>query len=94
MKPVAKKIAIATGANNYNILQNNGKLAHQEVGHVHVHVVSTHHPPPPRGSYKDIYSHRQIPKPNESQGLGVGWPQQKFEMDELKALAEDIKSKM
>ncbi|KAL4258011.1 HIT-like superfamily protein, partial [Pleurotus pulmonarius] len=27
------------GSENYNILQNNGKLAHQEVGHVHVHVI-------------------------------------------------------
>ncbi|KAL2278003.1 hypothetical protein FJTKL_14972 [Diaporthe vaccinii] len=38
--PVAKKIAIASGAKDYNILQNNGKIAHQEVGHVHVHIVS------------------------------------------------------
>lgn len=36
----------------------------------------------------------QIPKPNEAEGLGVRWPQQKLEMDELKALAEQIKSKM
>lgn len=71
--PVAKKIAIASGAVNYNILQNNGKLAHQEVGHVHVHM---------------------IPKPTEAEGLVVGWPQQKVEMDELKALAEQIKGKM
>ncbi|KAF3763795.1 HIT-like protein [Cryphonectria parasitica EP155] len=71
--PVAKKIAIASGAVNFNILQNNGRIAHQEVDHVHVHV---------------------IPKPNETEGLGVGWPQQKLEMDELKALAEQIKSKM
>lgn len=33
-QPVAKKIAIASGATDYNILQNNGKIAHQEVGHV------------------------------------------------------------
>ncbi|KAJ1962988.1 Adenosine 5'-monophosphoramidase [Dipsacomyces acuminosporus] len=37
--PVAKKIAAALGAENYNILQNNGKLAHQEVPHVHFHVI-------------------------------------------------------
>ncbi|KAH7337310.1 hypothetical protein B0J17DRAFT_667073 [Rhizoctonia solani] len=37
--PVAKKIAIATGATNYNILQNNGKIAHQVVPHVHFHVI-------------------------------------------------------
>ena len=33
-QPVAKRIAKALGAENYNILQNNGRLAHQVVGHV------------------------------------------------------------
>ncbi|ORX74644.1 HIT family protein 1 [Linderina pennispora] len=37
--PVAKKIATALGAENYNILQNNGRLAHQEVKHVHFHII-------------------------------------------------------
>ncbi|KAH8989413.1 HIT-like protein [Lactarius hatsudake] len=36
---IAKKIAIAQGAENYNILQNNGRIAHQEVDHVHFHVI-------------------------------------------------------
>ncbi|KAH8108512.1 HIT family protein 1 [Phellopilus nigrolimitatus] len=36
---VAKKIAKALGSENYNILQNNGALAHQEVPHVHFHVI-------------------------------------------------------
>ncbi|KAI5361307.1 Putative histidine triad (HIT) protein [Septoria linicola] len=75
--PVAKKIASALktsqGLENYNILQNNGKLAHQEVGHVHFHI---------------------IPKPDEQQGLQIGWPMQKGDMDKLKALLEDVKSKM
>ncbi|KAI1080296.1 HIT domain-containing protein [Whalleya microplaca] len=71
--PVAKKLVTATGATNYNILQNNGRIAHQEVDHVHFHM---------------------IPKPNEEQGLVVGWPQQKTDMDALKALFEEIKAKM
>lgn len=33
--PIAKKVAIATGAAEYNILQNNGRMAHQVVDHVH-----------------------------------------------------------
>lgn len=33
-QPVVKKLVRATGAENYNILQNNGRLAHQEVDHV------------------------------------------------------------
>ncbi|TVY55016.1 Hit family protein 1 [Lachnellula cervina] len=71
--PVVKKLVIATGAEDYNVLQNNGRVAHQEVDHVHFHM---------------------IPKPNEKEGLGIAWPQQKTDMDGLKALLEDIKSKM
>jgi diadenosine tetraphosphate (Ap4A) HIT family hydrolase len=37
--PVAKKLALAMGVADYNILQNNGRIAHQEVDHVHVHMV-------------------------------------------------------
>ena len=33
-QPVAKKIVTATGANDYNLLQNNGRGAHQMVDHV------------------------------------------------------------
>ena len=36
---VAKKIALAQGVKNYNILQNNGKIAHQVVMHVHFHLI-------------------------------------------------------
>ncbi|KAJ5206352.1 hypothetical protein N7491_003028 [Penicillium cf. griseofulvum] len=71
--PVAKKIAKASGAEDFNILQNNGRIAHQVVDHVHFHM---------------------IPKPNEKEGLGIGWPTQATDMDKLKALHEEIKSKM
>ncbi|KAI9566225.1 HIT-like protein [Boletus coccyginus] len=37
--PIAKKIALAQGLENYNILQNNGRIAHQQVDHVHFHVI-------------------------------------------------------
>jgi len=37
--PVAKRIATASGAVDYNILQNNGTIAHQVVPHVHVHMI-------------------------------------------------------
>lgn len=30
--PIAKKIALAQGVEDYNILQNNGRLAHQVTG--------------------------------------------------------------
>ncbi len=37
--PVAKKIAAIVGGENYNVLQNNGRLAHQAVDHVHFHII-------------------------------------------------------
>jgi len=37
--PIAKKIALAQGLVDYNILQNNGRNAHQVVDHVHFHVI-------------------------------------------------------
>ena len=36
---MTKKIAIAQGVEDYNILQNNGRIAHQEVDHVHFHLI-------------------------------------------------------
>ncbi|KAL4759026.1 HIT family protein [Aspergillus foveolatus] len=71
--PVAKKIAQVTGATDFNILQNNGRIAHQVVDHVHFHM---------------------IPKPNEEEGLGIGWPAQATDMDKLKEYYESIKAKM
>lgn len=53
--------------------QNNGRLAHQEVGHVHFHV---------------------IPKPDEKQGLVVGWPQQKFETEDMQKLHDELLAKL
>ncbi|KAK1767291.1 hit protein 1 [Phialemonium atrogriseum] len=37
--PLAKKLVRATGATEYNILQNNGTTAHQVVPHVHFHMI-------------------------------------------------------
>lgn len=40
--PVARRIALtafAEAGTAYNILQNNGRLAHQEVDHVHFHII-------------------------------------------------------
>ncbi len=36
---VCRAVMAATGATAYNILQNNGPLAHQAVFHVHFHVI-------------------------------------------------------
>ncbi|THH18264.1 hypothetical protein EW146_g2684 [Bondarzewia mesenterica] len=37
--PVVKKVALSTGIEQYNVLQNNGKMAFQHVDHVHFHVI-------------------------------------------------------
>lgn len=36
---IARAVMKATGAQHYNILQNNGSLAHQVVPHVHFHII-------------------------------------------------------
>ncbi|KAK0487114.1 HIT-like domain-containing protein [Armillaria novae-zelandiae] len=71
--PIAKRIAIAQGDENYNILQNNGRVAHQVVDHVHFHV---------------------IPKPNDKEGLVIGWPTQQIDKAELTKIFEELKEKL
>jgi len=36
---IARAVRKATGATAYNVLQNNGQAAHQEVLHVHFHII-------------------------------------------------------
>ena len=36
---IARAVLAATGAEDYNVLQNNGAAAHQAVFHVHFHVI-------------------------------------------------------
>ena|SRR5699024_2255344 len=36
---LSRSICSAVGADDWNILQNNGRLAHQEVDHVHFHII-------------------------------------------------------
>ncbi|CEO59859.1 Putative Remark: Hnt1 from S. cerevisiae interacts with the cyclin dependent kinase Kin28 [Penicillium brasilianum] len=101
--PVAKKIALASGATDFNILQNNGSIAHQVVEHVHFHMVNFHQRPFATISRMPLLPHTrvyiltivlQIPKPNEQEGLGISWPAKESDMDKLKALLEEIKSKI
>lgn len=36
---IARAVLAATGATAFNVLQNNGELAHQAVHHVHFHII-------------------------------------------------------
>ena len=42
LRRVAAAVVRATGAADYNVLQNNGAAAHQAVMHVHFHVIPKH----------------------------------------------------
>lgn len=39
MPRIARAVLAATGARNFNVLQNNGEAAHQAVFHVHFHII-------------------------------------------------------
>ncbi|OAA73751.1 HIT family protein 1 [Cordyceps fumosorosea ARSEF 2679] len=86
--PTLKKLVSATGAADYNILQNNGTIAHQQV-HFHMVQKTGYNERP-----KTYTNFEQIPKPNETEGLGINWPATTGDMDKLKSLCEEIKSKM
>jgi histidine triad (HIT) family protein len=67
---LCRALKAVTGTAAYNVLQNNGSLAHQAVLHVHFHI---------------------IPRPNETEGLGVGWPSKKLDQTDAAALVELLK---
>lgn len=66
---LCRAVMKATGTKAYNVLQNNGSLAHQAVMHVHFHI---------------------IPKPNDQEGLGVGWPATSLDPGQAADLAKKI----
>lgn len=76
--PVAKKVAIATGATEYNILQNNGRLAHQVR-----HTTLTTGRRPCALYVLPLTPVHVIPKPSQEQGLIVGWPSTSPSKEEL-----------
>jgi histidine triad (HIT) family protein len=65
---LCRAVKRVTGVEAFNVLENNGPLAHQAVFHVHFHI---------------------IPKPNETEGLGVGWKPGKLTDGEK--LAEELR---
>jgi histidine triad (HIT) family protein len=66
---LCRAVVAATGVREFNVLENNGRGAHQAIDHVHFHI---------------------IPKPNRSEGLAIGWPQQSLDSKTGAALAAKI----
>jgi histidine triad (HIT) family protein len=67
---LCRALQAVTGTQQYNVLQNNGRLAHQAVDHVHFHI---------------------IPKPSETEGLGVKWPAGSLDHAAAKAIAARVR---
>lgn len=59
--------------------------------HVHVHCASSL-----SSSALQLPAHTRIviPKPNEEEGLVIGWPTKEADKDELKKYAEGLKEKL
>lgn len=60
---IAARVVAVTGAEGYNVLQNNGRAAGQEVPHVHFHII------PRRGG--DGLGYRWHPKPAQHEALAA-----------------------
>ncbi len=76
---VAARVVAATGCSDYNVLQNNGKAAGQEVPHVHFHII-------PRAEADGI---KLLSGPSESRPAPL--PDTPFEGD-LKVLRDALRS--
>ncbi|KAG6839323.1 hypothetical protein C0991_003673, partial [Blastosporella zonata] len=94
--PAIKKVALATGVKEYNIIQNNGKLAFQVgagvqrvMAQTYLLTTSQHIP--------HVHFH-VVPKPNEKEGLVLNvaqnWPMKKAENEALAATCEKMKARI
>ncbi len=75
MPRICRAVVQATGATDYNILQNNGSRAHQEVMHVHFHII----PKPPESTSL------------QGKGLGITWPAGSLSPDKAEELVKKIR---
>lgn len=94
--PIAKRIAIAQGVPDYNILQNNGRIAHQVFAPPWVYRDSDKSKP--NLCLKDVpHVHfHVIPKPaaTPEEGLSISWPAKPMDKEELQKVFEEMKSKL
>jgi histidine triad (HIT) family protein len=74
---ICRGVLAATGATAFNLLQNNGTIAHQAVVHVHFHVIPKHAGEAAKAG---------------GAGLGIQWPARAIDHAEAGQLAERIKA--
>lgn len=78
---IARAVLAATGATAYNVLQNNGAVAHQAVPHVHFHIIPKH-----KGQHDSPAS--------GGDGLGILWHTQQLASSDAALLAASIAQRM
>ncbi len=76
---LCRAVMKATGAKEYNILQNNGPMAHQAVFHVHFHIIP---------------KYDEADRAAKGEGLGVRWGAGKLDAERAKSLAKKIAEAM
>lgn len=80
---ICRAIMKVTGASAYNILQNNGRDAHQAVDHVHFHII-------PRFKDRGENVHGKPDKEN-GPGLSMNWNPGTLTPEEARDLGKHIK---
>ena len=94
--PIAKKIAIAQGTPDYNILQNNGRIAHQVFTLLlNLQWESCAKTYSCLKEVPHVHFH-VIPKPAATleEGLSIGWPAKLTSKEELQKVLEELKVKL
>lgn len=84
-----KILAFAAGHENYNILQNNGKLAVQSVPHVHFQSVTSSSLSAGH-AWLRVVLHSIIPKTSEVDGLKFDVVIQKGDVEKLERYCEQL----